>query len=54
MSRYPREARSAKIKCIACNAPVVETVDGYACVGCGEAPVKALSSKDDQKVIADD
>ena len=40
MSRYPRQARSARIKCIACNAPVVETVgDGYVCVDCGNSPV---------------
>lgn len=41
MSRYPRPARSAQIKCIACNAPVVETYDGgYVCVNCGSSPVE--------------
>lgn len=41
MNRYPREVRSARIKCIACNAPVVRTVDGtYVCVDCGESPVR--------------
>lgn len=39
MSRYPRAARDAKIKCLQCNAPVTETVDGgYACVDCGRDP----------------
>ncbi|KYH25839.1 hypothetical protein HAPAU_25170 [Halalkalicoccus paucihalophilus] len=41
MSRYPREARSARIKCIACNAPVVRTVEGkYVCVDCGDSPLR--------------
>lgn len=41
MSRYPRSSRSASIKCIDCNAPVVETVDGtFACVGCGDSPIQ--------------
>jgi Zn finger protein HypA/HybF involved in hydrogenase expression len=32
--------RGARIKCIACNAPVVETVDDtYHCVNCGGSPV---------------
>lgn len=40
MSRYPRAARDAKIKCLQCNAPVTETVDGgYACVDCGRNPL---------------
>jgi hypothetical protein len=40
MTRYPRSARSARIKCIPCNAPVVETVGGgYVCVCCGVSPV---------------
>ncbi|MCH7661467.1 MAG: hypothetical protein IH933_13095 [Euryarchaeota archaeon] len=46
MDRYPREARSARIKCIACNAPVVRTVEGaYVCVDCGESPVRAQSKR---------
>lgn len=40
MSRYPKEARGAAVKCISCNAPVVPTVDGgYVCVDCGESPI---------------
>ena len=40
MARYPRPVRGARIKCIACNAPVVETVDNtYHCVNCGGSPV---------------
>jgi hypothetical protein len=36
MSRYPRSVRSARAKCIPCNAPAAETVDGdYLCVECG-------------------
>lgn len=45
MGRYPRTARNAQLKCIACNAPVVETVGGeYACVSCGDAPIKPRKS----------
>jgi hypothetical protein len=41
MSRYPREVRDARIKCIDCNAPVVRTTDGrYACVECGGSPLE--------------
>lgn len=41
MSRYPRPVRSAHIKCIACNAPVIKTVDGtYYCVDCGTSPIQ--------------
>lgn len=40
MSRYPRAARGATIKCIGCNAPATETVDGaYVCVECGQPVV---------------
>ncbi|MFC6906142.1 hypothetical protein [Halalkalicoccus tibetensis] len=47
MGRYPREARSARIKCIACNAPVVRTVEGeYVCVDCGDTPVEPTESSD--------
>lgn len=47
MARYPRAARSARIKCISCNAPVVETIDGgYACVGCGGSPISSTDSAD--------
>ena len=44
MGRYPRQVRDARLKCIECNAPVVETVEGsYACVDCGAEPVSARS-----------
>lgn len=42
MSRYPRRVRAAAIKCIPCNAPVVQTTeDEYVCVKCGISPVRA-------------
>jgi predicted RNA-binding Zn-ribbon protein involved in translation (DUF1610 family) len=41
MSRYPREVRNARLKCIDCNAPVVKTTDErFACVDCGDSPVQ--------------
>lgn len=41
MDRYPKAARAAVIKCIDCNAPVVETVDQtYVCADCGQAPIR--------------
>lgn len=44
MGRYPKPVRAATLKCIACNAPVVETVDdGYVCVECGESPIEPRS-----------
>ena len=50
MARYPRAARSARIKCISCNAPVVETIDGgYACVGCGDSPISATDPDDAER-----
>lgn len=40
MARYPRTARCARLKCVPCNAPVVETVEGrYVCVDCGSSPI---------------
>jgi len=40
MGRYPRNARSARLKCIDCNAPVVETTDDrFVCVDCGSSPI---------------
>lgn len=40
MGRYPRAARNAKMKCVDCNAPVVETAgDEYVCIDCGESPI---------------
>jgi len=40
MGRYPRPARNARIKCVDCNAPVVETNDGdYVCIECGDSPL---------------
>ena len=45
MARYPRAARSARIKCVPCNAPVVEIIDGgYACVDCGDSPISPTDS----------
>jgi len=42
MGRYPKSVRDSAIKCISCNAPVAETVDGrYVCVDCGEEPITA-------------
>lgn len=46
MSRYPRAARNAALKCIPCGAPLVETNDQqYVCVECGETPVKGRSER---------
>ncbi len=55
MGRYPRKSRAARVKCIECNAPVVETVDGeYACVSCGNAPLSARSERPNASVeVAD-
>jgi predicted RNA-binding Zn-ribbon protein involved in translation (DUF1610 family) len=40
MGRFPREVRSARIKCIDCNAPVVRTVDDeFVCISCGDSPL---------------
>lgn len=40
MGRYPRAARNARVKCVGCNAPAVETNDGHlVCVECGSRPV---------------
>lgn len=51
MSRYPRQARNARIKCIDCNAPVVRTTDGeYVCVACGESPVRRYADAGDESV----
>lgn len=46
MRRYPKSARSARLKCIDCNAPVVETVDdAFVCVECGEAPIESTADR---------
>lgn len=46
MDRYPRAARTAAVKCIDCNAPVVETVDGpFVCVECGDSPVQSKEAR---------
>lgn len=46
MSRYPRPVRNARIKCISCNAPVIETVDEtYYCVDCGSSPIRPDSAE---------
>jgi hypothetical protein len=56
MSRYPRAAREAAIKCIPCNAPVTETVEGeYIPVECGDSPVTTRSrDAEAQRIAADD
>lgn len=44
MTRYPRAVRDACLKCIPCNAPVIETIDGqFHCVDCGGSPIRRLS-----------
>jgi hypothetical protein len=41
VTRYPRAARLSRLKCISCNAPVVETIDDeYVCVECGTVPIE--------------
>ncbi|USZ69590.1 hypothetical protein NGM10_07625 [Halorussus salilacus] len=48
------------MKCIECNAPVVETVEGsYACVSCGSSPISSRSGEsrpttEDAVTTADD
>ncbi|PSP56731.1 hypothetical protein BRC82_01240 [Halobacteriales archaeon QS_1_67_19] len=60
MGRYPREVRDARMKCIECNAPVVETLEGtYACVNCGSEPVQSrtdasAATPNDPTAAADD
>jgi predicted RNA-binding Zn-ribbon protein involved in translation (DUF1610 family) len=47
MAGYPRPARSARLKCISCNAPVVETVDEeYVCVDCGGSPITERTTRE--------
>ncbi len=53
MSRYPKSVRAASIKCIACNAPVVQTVDGaYGCVKCGESPIEKNEQGQKEPAVA--
>lgn len=48
MTRYPRAARDAQLKCISCNAPVTTTVDRrYVCVECGDEVLRARRSEAD-------
>ncbi|UPV98946.1 hypothetical protein M0R88_10440 [Halorussus gelatinilyticus] len=55
MARYPRTARDAALKCISCNAPVIQTVDDrYVCVECGESPITPTSVADTTPTAADD
>ena len=55
MNRYPREARDALIKCIPCNAPVTETVEGkYVCVKCGRSPIVQRRAGNAESAAADD
>jgi len=38
--------RAANIKCISCNAPVIETVDEeYICLDCGTSPIQSSSKR---------
>ena len=54
MSRYPREARNARFKCVPCNAPVVRTVDGrYVCVDCGSSPITSNGTEAESASPAD-
>ena len=47
MGRYPREIRAAAMKCIPCNAPVAQSIDGrFACVECGREPIKVRTETD--------
>lgn len=44
MTRYPRAARNAALKCVPCGAPLVRTTDDrYVCVECGETPIESRS-----------
>lgn len=53
MSRYPKSVRAASVKCIACNAPVVQTVDGaYGCVKCGDSPVEKKQTQKKEPAVA--
>lgn len=46
MGRYPEPARAASLKCISCNAPIVETIGGsFVCVNCGNAPIKRVGDE---------
>lgn len=41
MATYPQHVRATRMKCIGCNAPVVETVDDrFVCVECGAEPIQ--------------
>jgi len=52
MGRYPRGVRSARVKCIQCNAPAAETVDNsYVCVECGK---KIFESRTRNTGVGDD
>jgi len=55
MSRYPRRARSARVKCIKCNAPATETIDdGFVCVECGTEVLSGYSSSETETQPSDD
>lgn len=44
MKRYPESAMRAALKCIPCNAPIVETTDGrYVCIECGDTRIERQS-----------
>lgn len=45
MGRYPRSVRSTTVKCVDCNAPATETIEGaYVCVECGQPAIQARSA----------
>jgi predicted RNA-binding Zn-ribbon protein involved in translation (DUF1610 family) len=40
MGRYPRPVRSARVKCVNCNAPAAETInEEFVCAECGETVI---------------
>lgn len=55
MSRFPRAARNARIKCLPCNAPATETVDGkYVCVSCGVQVIQTKAETNAETKAASD
>ena len=53
MTRYPKAARSAHIKCI--NTSVTETIEGeYARVECGDRPITEHIRKATPSIAEDD
>jgi len=55
MTRYPKAARSAHIKCISCNAPVTETIEGeYVCVEYSDRLITEHIQKATPSIAEDD